>query len=436
VAGATVSSLPLRIFAPILAVQFIGTLSYSVAIPFLVFVVSDLGGAAWTYGLVGATYSACQLVGAPVLGGWSDRVGRRAILVLSQAGTLAAWLLFLAALALPKTALVGYAGATLTVPLLVVFASRALDGLTGGNISVANAYVADMTAGKPDRRQTAFGKMGMAASLGFALGPALAGLVGDTSWGHAAPVALAATIAALATGLCLLLPAPQSPCPDGPPTQPTVTRILGQQHKRCDRKVPSARRRVLKEPGVVPLIVATFFQFLAFNLFYVGFPVFATQSLAWDVSRIGIFFTVLAGTMIIAQGPLLQALSSRAQPSHLFALGMAALATSFGCLATGHSVLVFLGALLFATGNGIAWPTFQSRVAEAVRAEDQGALQGAVTSTGSAASILGMVAGGVFYASLEAHLFTAGALMFVAVALGTPLWFHGPVQRSGPHVSA
>ena len=68
--------LPWSRFAPILAVHFLGTLGFSLAIPFLVFIVTDLGGAAWTYGLMGATYSMFQLFGAPLLGRWSDRTGR------------------------------------------------------------------------------------------------------------------------------------------------------------------------------------------------------------------------------------------------------------------------------------------------------------------------------------------------------------------------
>lgn len=118
-------------FAPILAVHFIGTLGYSIAIPFLVFLVTDFGGAAWTYGVVGATYSTFQLIGAPILGRWSDRAGRRPVLLASQAGTFIAWLLFVVALLLPPHVLVNIAGASLTVPLLAVFVARALDGVTG-----------------------------------------------------------------------------------------------------------------------------------------------------------------------------------------------------------------------------------------------------------------------------------------------------------------
>ncbi|HSH74890.1 MAG TPA: MFS transporter, partial [Longimicrobiales bacterium] len=129
---------------PILLVNFIGTLGFGLVLPFLVFLVTDWGGNAFVYGLVGATYSAFQLVGAPILGRWSDRYGRRKVLLLSQAGTLVSWLIFLVAFALPVREVLTFESAAtgpvvLTVPLLVVFVARALDGITGGNVSVANA---------------------------------------------------------------------------------------------------------------------------------------------------------------------------------------------------------------------------------------------------------------------------------------------------------
>ena len=86
---------------PILSVAFVGSLGFSIVLPFLVFLVTRLGGNALVYGAIGATYSAFQLTGAPILGKWSDRFGRRRILLLSQVGTLASWLIFLGALYLP-----------------------------------------------------------------------------------------------------------------------------------------------------------------------------------------------------------------------------------------------------------------------------------------------------------------------------------------------
>ena len=118
---------------PILLVNFIGTLGYSIVLPFLVAVVTRFGGNAVVYGVVGAAYSAFQLFGAPLLGKWSDVYGRRKVLLLSQLGTLVSWLVFLASFFLPSRRLFGMgpveSGTVIvTLPLLVLFVARALDG--------------------------------------------------------------------------------------------------------------------------------------------------------------------------------------------------------------------------------------------------------------------------------------------------------------------
>ncbi len=423
-ATAATDSLAWSRFAPILSVQFIGTLGYSIAIPFLVFLVEDFGGATWTYGIVGATYSACQLVGAPLLGRWSDAAGRRPVLIASQAGTLIAWLIFLAALAMPlEPPLATLAGASLTIPLLLVFAARALDGVTGGNMSVANAYVADLTRDDPGARGVAFGRMGIAASLGFALGPALAGVLGATTTGYWAPVAAAAGISGLAMLLSFTLHEPGGRCPQGPEPPPAIARVMGQQQKRCDRTEPEAGPGVFTRPLIIGLLVATFVQFTAFNLFYAGFPVHATVVLEWSAGRMGLFFTLMSVIMICAQGPLLRYASRYLPAATVFLLGMLGLVGAFVAFALPGTIAPFIGATLFAIGNGLAWPTFQAQLAGAAGPADQGAVQGAATSAGSLASILGLVVGGLLYPWMQADLFWAGAALFVAVAIGTPLWF-------------
>lgn len=82
---------------PILSVNFVGTLGFSIVVPFMVFLVTDWGGNALVYGLIASTYSAFQLIGAPILGRWSDQIGRRKVLLVSQLGTLVSWIVFLIA---------------------------------------------------------------------------------------------------------------------------------------------------------------------------------------------------------------------------------------------------------------------------------------------------------------------------------------------------
>jgi DHA1 family tetracycline resistance protein-like MFS transporter len=226
-----------RPLLPILSVAFVGSLGFSIVLPFLVFVVTRLGGNALVYGAVGATYSAFQLVGAPVLGRWSDRYGRRRVLLLSQIGTLLSWLIFLGALYLPVATLAevdtNLTGPfTLTLPLLVLFVARALDGVTGGNVSVANAYLADVT--KESDRSAGFGKMAVASNLGFVLGPAIAGLLGGSAMGEVPPVLAAIGVSVVATAIIFFRLQNPAPCALPPKIERgAVGGALGQEHKEC-----------------------------------------------------------------------------------------------------------------------------------------------------------------------------------------------------------
>jgi DHA1 family tetracycline resistance protein-like MFS transporter len=136
---------------PLLLINFTGTLGYSIVLPFLVFLVTEFGGDAIVYGLLAATYPTFQLIGAPILGRWSDIYGRKKVLLLSHGGTLAGWVIFLVALYLPNETLsinITMIGAMITVslPIVVLFFARAIDGLTGGNVSVADAYISDISS--------------------------------------------------------------------------------------------------------------------------------------------------------------------------------------------------------------------------------------------------------------------------------------------------
>src|SRR5215217_8379607 len=155
---------------PILLVNFVGTLGFSIVLPFLVFLVMKFGGNAIVYGLLAATYPAFQLIGAPVLGRWSDVFGRKKVLLLSNVGTSVGWILFLFALFLsvekPFSINIAFIGTfAIIVPLLVLFLARAIDGITGGNISVANAYLADLSS--DENRSKTLGRWQYLLTLGL-----------------------------------------------------------------------------------------------------------------------------------------------------------------------------------------------------------------------------------------------------------------------------
>jgi MFS family permease len=295
--------------------------------------------------------------------------------------------------------------------------------------------VADLTRNTPELRQVAFGRMGMAASVGFVIGPAAAGLLGGTSWGPRLPIAIAAVMAAVTTvAIIVWLREPAGHCPEGPGAPTALEAGLNQQAKPCDRSPPPPRSlATLRRGPVAAILVATFVVFLGFNFFYAAFPVHAMQSFGWDTGRLGIFFAVLSGMMIVAQGPLLTLASKYLSRRIVFGTGMACLVFSLLSLVLPAGPVTYVGAALFALGNGLSWPTFQARVAE-VAGDAQGAIQGAATSASSLASISGLIVGGVLYPALQGGLFYLAAGLFAVMLAFTPVWFPR-VQPASPSPS-
>ena len=418
------STQPAPSITPLLAVNFVGTLGFSIVTPFLVVLVTQWGGNAVIYGLIAATYSVFQLVGAPVLGRMSDRVGRRRILLLSQAGTLLSWAVFLVAFTLPEGAFAQVNSRWLgefavTLPLVVLFVARAADGLTGGNVSVSNAYLADITP-EADRARN-FGRMAVSGNLGFIVGPALAGLLGATLLGEVLPVLAAFAISALALALIqfgLVEVAPQRVTEVL--EEPSSCDLYGQEHRPAyEVKCPQANgmRAILALPGMAVLMAVNFLVMLGFSFFYVAFPVHAVQGLGWAVTDIGIYFAALSLAMIVVQGPVLARLSKLCAEGWLMSIGGAVLALGFAALMSGQTAVIYFAALLVALGNGLMWPTFQAVLSKATGPQLQGAVQGFAQSAGAVASIAGLVVGGIAYVALQGALFGVAAVVIAGSAL-------------------
>ena len=405
--------------APILAVNFIGTLGFSIVLPFLVYLVTRWGGSPLVYGLLGATYSAFQLVGAPILGRLSDSRGRRKVLLYSQLGTLASWVIFAVAFLLPFDVEVGWGAAGLSLPLVVLFVARAIDGATGGNVSVANAYLADITS--EEDRAANFGKMSVSSNLGFIFGPALAGLLGATVLGEVLPV-LAALAISLAASLLIAFRLPESqPCVlHSDPEQANVRKVFGHEPKECYRLgereslTLGTLRRLRGVPG---LLTIYFLVMLGFSVFYVAFPVHAVRRLEWSVVETGVFFSVMGAVMALVQGPILGWASRRISEAVLIVGGSLALAAAFVCFVSPASPVIYAGVLLMALGNGLMWPSVMSVLSKAAGDRFQGAVQGIAGSAGAVASIVGLLAGGVLYGGLGDRIFSVPAAI-ILLSLG------------------
>ena len=406
---------------PLFLVNFVGTLGFSIVLPFLVFVVMKFGGNAIVYGLLAATYPAFQLIGAPILGKWSDIYGRKKVLLLSNVGTAVGWILFLFALFLPseKSSIqIAFLGTfVIAVPLLILFLARAIDGITGGNISIANAYLADVSS--DSTRSKNFGKMAISSNLGFILGPALAGILGGTIYGAILPV-LAALILSLVTILVIAFLLRESKPPSKEilvPEETTVRKVFSQDCRDCystENTIKPRLRDVFKLEYISFLLVLYFLIFLGFNIYYAAFPTHAVNDLKWSVTQLGIFYAVLSGTMALIQGPVFSKALKRFSEEKLVVIGSIVLGTNFILFASNSIIAVSLALILFAVGNGLMWPSFMSILSRRAGSKLQGAVQGVAGSFGGLASIIGLTLGGFLYNSVGGVTFLiSGGVIFV-----------------------
>ena len=409
---------------PLLLITFIGTVGFSIVLPFLVFLVTDLGGNAIVYGILAATYPAFQLIGAPMLGRWSDIYGRKKILLLSHGGTLAGWIIFLIALYLPVNNLFNIDAPLIgtfiiTLPLAVLFLARAIDGLTGGNVSVADAYVADISS-EEDRSKN-FGKIAISSNLGFIVGPALAGILGATVYGAALPV-LAALILSLVVMVVIVFTLKETKCSilTEIPEKKHVGRVFSFEPKECYKTANPARlkfRDVFKLKHISFLLVLYFLIFLGFNIFYTSFPIHAVSGLGWTVTQMGIFYAVLSGIMVLVQGPVLRKALKKFSEEQLVIIGSVILGTNFILYLSSDIILIYGAAVLFAVGNGLMWPPVMSILANRAGTIYQGTVQGVANSFASLASIIGLMMGGLLYNMLgvATFLISAGVIFTVFI---------------------
>jgi DHA1 family tetracycline resistance protein-like MFS transporter len=409
---------------PLLLITFIGTLGFSIVLPFLVFLVTDLGGNAIIYGILTATYPAFQLIGAPILGRWSDIYGRKKILLLSHGGTLAGWMIFLVALFLPVHNLFNIDAPLLgtfaiTLPLVALFLARAIDGITGGNVSVADAYVADISS--DEDRSKNFGKLAISSNLGFIVGPALAGILGATVYGEILPV-LAALILSSAVLVVIVFTLKETKCSilTKIPEKNKVGRVFSFESKECYKTANPKRLKfqdVFKLKHISFLLVLYFLIFLGFNIFYTSFPIHAVDGLGWTVTQMGIFYAVLSGIMVLVQGPILRKALKKFSEEQLVIIGSAILGTNFTLYLSQDIALIYGAAVLFAVGNGLMWPPVMSILSKRAGTLNQGTVQGVANSFASLASIIGLIMGGLIYNMLGATTFliSAGVIFTVFV---------------------
>ena len=347
----------------------------------------DIAQASTTVGLLASLYALMQFVFAPVLGSLSDRVGRRPVILISLLGSGLDYILLAWA---PN--------------LAWLFVGRVVAGITGANFAAATAYIADISP--PEKRAANFGLIGAAFGLGFILGPALGGLLGDVGLRVPFLVAGGLTVLNFLYGLVVL---PES---------------LASKNRRpfsWVRANPLGSLLALRRYPMVMGLVGTYFVFyLAHQVLPSIWVLYTSYRYHWSVGATGASLAVVGLTAAVVQGGLTRIAVARLgeEKAALAGLFIGTLSyAGYGLATEGWMIYAILAVGSLA---GITTPSLQGLISRNVGADEQGSVQGALVSLASVAGIVGPpIATGLFshFISARAPIHMPGAAFFFSSAL-------------------
>lgn len=335
---------------------FVNLVGFGIIIPLLPFYAQTFGASPVVIGSMFASFSLAQLIASPVLGDLSDRYGRRPVLVFSLAGTVVSFVML-----------------ALAHSVAMLFVARIVDGLSGGNISTARAYIADIT--EPKDRARAFGLLGAAFGLGFIFGPALGGVLARVSL--TAPIWAAAGITLAATVMALVwLPE-------------TVHRAQAGTGNPL-KYLPGLLRR----PPVRRVLLIDFFYWFAFAIFQATFALFVASRFHFDAAETGYLFAAFGVVGVLVQAAFIRPIVRRFGDKSTLLLGLVLTALGLLGAAASRSLTSFsVSMVVLGLGMGCGQPTIISLVSRAGRRGEQGRVQGAASAVESLSRTMGPVWG-------------------------------------------
>lgn len=406
---------------PIILLTFVNALGGTLLIPVLPFIVRDLGQSDVVFAVLIATYPAAQFFAAPVLGALADARGRRPILLLSQAGTLLSWVVFAAAWFLD--------GAGPVLGLIAV--SRVVDGLTGGNASVAAAYLVDVT--DEDERTRTYAVQGAVAGVALLVGPALGALTNTSSIGFLGPALLAIALSAVALGwLWIGLPESLDPAH----RRPDVDLNPFHQLDLIGRMRRITNARVLQRLFAVQALFT-----LAFTSYTTIIVLLYADRLGLEPAQTGLMLLSVGAFLIFHELVTLRVVQGRLGDGGTLSLGLVILPVALVLLTAPTSVATWLPiSFLMNAGLALIMPTLQSSITKAADPSEEGEVQGITTSVSAVAATAAPIGGGALYeafgvAALAVYaLLAAGAgVMFVAArrsAVSPAVTSEEPVEQA------
>ena len=371
----------------------IDLLGFGIVIPLLTFYAEEFQATPLDIGFLVASYSLMQFLFAPILGAWSDKIGRRPILFFSIIGSGIGYLM------------IGFAGS-----LWMIYAGRILGGITGANLSTAQAYIADVTT--RENRAKGMGLFGMAFGLGFMFGPALAGVL--SGFGHHVPFVFAAGLSFFnAILLFFLLPESRK-----------FTEYVAERKNRFLEMFDS-----LKDSRFTILTIEYFLLVTAFSMMTTAFAYYTMHNFGYNAAQTGYILFYVGAMAVVMQGGLFGILSKKFGEANLAIFGCFLLTITFVFVPFiskdyGGLVGLLIGAGCFAVGNSMASPSMTSLASKTAEETEQGKALGIMQSGASLARVIGPLLCGFLLNNafnqvddftLKRNYWTAAIIMFIAV---------------------
>ena len=362
---------------PIFLIVAVDILGFTIILPLLPFYSERLGASPTVIGALVSTYAVCQLIAGPILGQLSDRMGRRPLLLVSQAGTLAGFLLL-----------------AFSTHIWMLFVARAIDGATAGNLTIAQAYISDVT--KPEQRAKSFAVIGIAFGFGFLVGPAISGFLAH--YGYQAPI-FAASALSFTTILCTFFLLPR--------------REAIHEHNEAERNEPGPGgrrlsliswghyRRYFRDRELARLLAQWLLFSFSFTTFVSGFALFAERRYVWNghpvgVREVGYIFAFNGLMGMIMQGAMVGRMVKWLGERKVVGIGFATAMAGYAAVGFTRTVgqLLWVSALSSMGGAGLR-PALTSLITQKAGRREQGVIIGLTQSLMSIAQITAPIISGI-----------------------------------------
>lgn len=378
-------------------IMFINALAYGVIVPLLYPYAQRFGLSPFGLSLLFSCFSIAQFFSTPILGRISDRYGRKPVLLFCLLGTA----ISLAVFAMAQS-------------VVLIFLARFVDGITGGNNSVAQAMVADDV--EPKDRAKAFGILGASFGFGFLIGPALGGVMGQ--FGLSAPFWFASALALIATIAGTFI----------------LKETLKPGQKNVVKKEPFINIRALVAAILSPVtglvMMLSFISAISLNAFIFGFQTFSNDILLLSTTQVGLLLAMFGFVSIVMQMVglpiILKKIPSKQKivTATFLAAAVLMIITSFSRSGSSYTVLLLLFAILSAPQN----PVITGLLSERTRAEDQGGLLGINQSFVALGQIIGPITAGFAASAISIPMAFVVAGLLYAVGVFVSFGLYRPVK--------